>query len=296
MLSKKKYARLTDLYTVGTELVLSDGTVIYLKIMNPFEREEAMHDAQVARARFVLMMKDDSGSDELLRVQGMFAEAGRDGAIALLLDTKRSDTFIQILDEMRVDEQWREKAELVLRADDLASAPTQEEKDHLAKVELEFRTEMSRRITAADEYEKSALRTCSDDELWEQYKDWWLDTHGTEKGMVEYRLTEMWFACRVCEGVQVDGEWDHSACEGHNEQVFSSKDEIKHLPEQLQLLIRDAMAELDMGEREAKNSDRQESSSESSLLPSVPVDSDTSTQEPTSEDAPGPLPPLSPTP
>ncbi len=57
-LTRAKYRRV-PLYTVGTELVLKDGTVLWLQVMNPFERDEAQRDAQLARTRLVMALKGE---------------------------------------------------------------------------------------------------------------------------------------------------------------------------------------------------------------------------------------------
>ncbi len=55
-LTRAKYRRVPEPYTVGTELVLKDGVVLWLQVMNPFERDEAQRDAQLARTRLVMAL------------------------------------------------------------------------------------------------------------------------------------------------------------------------------------------------------------------------------------------------
>lgn len=294
-LTREKYRRLPELYTVGTELVLLDGTVMWLQIINPFEVDEAIRDGHVARSRFVLAFRE-SGSGDQARLRAAFMDQGRDKTIQMLLDARRSEALLEVIDELRVDETWRDKAQLVERGDGLLSVPSEAEREYQAQVEVEYATEVSRRMSALEEYAKVGFESCSDEQLWESYEDWFLESRGAELGMAEYRLTEMLYAARACAATRSGDGWDHGGCDSHRVRVFESKEEIRHLPEQLLNQIRDALAELSMSEREAKNSVRLGSSSESSPQPNAPVDSQPSTPAETSVTVPGlsPLPQTTP--
>lgn len=92
--SRSKYRRLPDLYTVGTELVLKDGTVLWMQVLNPFEQDEAKLDAQAARARLVLALKTDAATAERDTVRGWFLEDGHDTAVQRLVDGKVSPKIV----------------------------------------------------------------------------------------------------------------------------------------------------------------------------------------------------------
>ena len=286
-MNRLKYRRVTDLYVSGVELVLRGGDVLWLQVLNPFERDEAMHDAQVARSRVTLALKEGP-SDELTKVRAAFFDDGRERAIARLVEAKRSEAYIKIVDELSSDEEWKEKIDLLRRAGDLATTSTPEELEYLDQLVTEYSLELASRVDSQTEFDQDSYADEDDESLWESYRDWWLDRRGSEIGMTEYRFTELWLAARVCDATKRDdGSFDHSGCDGHREHAFVDKSEVRHLPEKLQADMIEALAKLDMSEREAGNSDRQGSSSEPSPLPSVQEDSTPSTQAEKSPAPPG---------
>jgi hypothetical protein len=243
-----------DLYVVGTELELLDGQIMWLQVMNPFERDEAQHDASVARSRLTLALRDQPDSEELAQVRSMFVGAGRDAAIEAIMEAKKVDLFLEIMDELKTEEEWRERVEVLQRTADLSTVPTEAERTYLIELQEAFALEVAKRLESAIMVDREVLEESSDDVLYEKYKDWFLEQRGGVAGMGEYRMTEMWYSCRACVGVKgEDGVWDHSECEGHQVRVFESKDEVRHLPEALQARIIGALMELEMSEREAKN-------------------------------------------
>lgn len=253
-LSRSSYRRLPDLYTVGRELPLRDGQTMWLQVMNPFERDEAQHDASVARSRLTLALRDQPDSDELAQVRSMFVTQGRESAVEAIMETKKAELFVEVMDELRVDEDWRERIEVLQRTEDLSTVPTEVEREYLLTMQEQFALEVARRLESAIMVDRDILDEIDMDTLWERYLDWWLDHRGNMIGMAEYRMSEVWYSCRACIGTKAeDGTWDHSDCEGHQVRVFESKDEVRHLPEELQGEIINALMEMEMTEREAKN-------------------------------------------
>jgi hypothetical protein len=252
-LNRASYRRVPDLYVVGGVLELLDGSVMWLQIMNPFEREEAQHDAAVVRSRLMLALKDSADSDEMAQVRSMFVESGRGSIEDQLLESKKVDLFIEVMDDMRTEDDWRERIEILQRNEDISTLPTEMEQNYLIEMQQAYALEVAKRLESAVMVDKEELAELTEDALYARYTDWYLDQRGGALGMGEYRLTEMWYACRACIGVKTDGGWDHSGCEGHQIRVFESKDEVKHLPEKLQTDIVARLMELEMTEREAKN-------------------------------------------
>jgi hypothetical protein len=252
-LNRASYRRVPDLYVVGGVLELLDGSVMWLQIMNPFEREEAQHDAAVVRSRLMLALKDSADSDEMAQVRSMYIDLGRDGVIAQLLESKKVELFIEVMDDMRTEDDWRERIEILQRNDDISTLPTEMEQNYLIEMQQAYALEVAKRLESAVMVDSEILEETSEESLYEQYRDWYLEQRGGTLGMGEYRLTEMWYACRACVASKTDGEWDHSGCEGHQIRVFESKDDVKHLPEKLQAVIVARLMELEMTEREAKN-------------------------------------------
>lgn len=289
-LSRSKYKRIPDLYTMGTEVVLKDGTVLWMQVLNPFEVDEARHDAQVARSRIVKALKGEHGSDERLKVEGAYYSDGHDVAVTELADARTQEKLVDIVGELRDDPEWTERLEIVDRSEDiLFRAPEDAERKLLDQINNDYVKEVMRRQDDERAFQLAKLKERSDQELLEDYVDHYVQRRGGELALAEYALTEVWYAARVCEGERRDdGGWDHSKCESHQLQVYEGKAELRRQPEELQDVLVDAMRTLTMTVREAKNSARQESSSASSPLPSEPVESTPSTPDVTPGAVPGP--------
>jgi hypothetical protein len=221
--NRSKYKRLPDLYVVGKELVFKEDVVMWLQALNPFQMDEARHDAQVARSRIVMALKSEHGSDERSKVTASLFEDGRDAAVLRLVEAKVGEKILEVVAAIQNDPDWKERLEIQERADDIRATP----------------------------------------------KD------------------EAWYGSRVCDGKLSEAGWDHSGCDHHQMLAFDSKAEVRELPEDIQQMIADGLRELNMTVREAKNSLRQGSSSESSPLPSAPAASTPSTQDATPVGVPG---------
>jgi len=286
-MGKAKYKRVTDLYVQGTEVELADGSVIWMQVLNPYERDEAVHDAQVARSRIVMALRKDGS--ERLKVEAKMVEAGVDAVIVEMAEVKAGAKVADIVAEIQSDPEWRERIEIMERTDvEQSSAPLSgEEAILLAQIHTEYLQEVLKREKDERDYQERRLRRASEDELRDEFVELWLEKRGSTLATAEYVLTEMWFGARVCESTKTEDGFSHDQCGGHAERVWDSKNEVRGLPEGLQELLRDAINTLAMDARTAKNSDRQGSSSDSSPLPSEPAESTPSTPTATHEGAPG---------
>lgn len=289
-LSRAKYRRVPELYTTGTEVVLKDGTVLWMQVLNPFEVDEARSDAQVARSRLVMALKSEHGSDERAKVEATFYTDGHDAAITRLAEARGQNKLVEIVSALRDDPEWSERLEIADRSEAIRARPIEDpERKLLEQINVEYLTEVVRRQNEEKDFQLSRFTDMSDAELIEEYIDNYIERRGGDVALAEYSLTEVWYAARVCEGVQLDdGSWNHDACESHAVQVYETKADLRSQPEDLQDLLRETMHALAMTVREAKNSARQESSSVSSPLPSEPEESTPSTPEETLVSVPGP--------
>jgi hypothetical protein len=290
-LSRTKYKRVPDLYVEGTEIVLkSEGeegpTVVWAQTLNPFERDEATHDAQIARARLTLALKQ---GDERQKVQAVFIRDGREVAIVKVAEYHSNQAMGKAIDDLAVDPDWSERVEIMNRSDDILAKPMEDaEQELLATINQEYLTEVLSRQSDERDFQLERLEKVTDDDLLEEYLDIYLERRGAEVASAEYQLTELWYALRVCAGVQgEDGKWDHSACESHALTVYETKAEVRALPDELQKVYFEAMGKLNMSVRDARFSARQGSSSDSSPLPSEAAESTPSIPVETLVGAPG---------
>lgn len=294
-LSRAKYRRLPELYVAGTELVLKDGAVMWLQVLNPFQTEEARHDAQVARSRLVMALKEH-GSAEMAFVEAALWQDGEAGARARLVEDKCNEAIAKIVNDIRDDPDWKERLDIMDRSDDTATLEDSE-KALLTEIQLAYVGAIQKAMDSERDYFTSKYSDADRQTLLDEYSKIYIDRRGAELATAEYRVVEIWYGARVCEGTHDEsGTWDHSACEGHQVQVFESKAEVRQLPTDLSDLLSTAYDELSMSIRDAKDLDRLASSSDSSRQPSAAEESTPSTQEATPSAPPGtsPKPSLTP--
>lgn len=276
-MGKKQLRQVIDLYTVGRAVPLRDGSLLWIQALNPFEQDTARNEAQIARARITLALKE-FGSDEQAKVRMFFFEDGIETAKSRLVDAKVALGTPRILDGIRNDPDWKERLEIIDRGDLDTARPLEDiESQLLIKVAGEFSEELGRRLRDEREFQIMRVRDLDEDMLWAEYLEWYLDRRANEVMLSEFRLHQILFGTRWCEATETDGDYDHSACNGHADRVFSAKDEVRAAPEDLQFTLLDAFDALELTVREAKNSDRQGSSSDSSPLPSGEAASTAST-------------------
>lgn len=294
-MSNNRFRRLTDLFVNGRTMslpTLPDGRAngyLWIQVINSYERDECLSDAQVARSRLVLALREDG--DERLKMQARIAEIGREKLTQQLADLRVSMKTGEIASEMRSDPEWKERVEMVLRLNDDESAlpPTEEEKRLQARVNADVLEEMARREDLERSYLQRFLTRLSDDEFLEEWVKEWIDRRGTTRAAAEYKLTEVWFATRWCEAQPTeDDNLDHSRCEGHRNRVFESKADARAADDSLVDMIKNVLDDLNIGGQDPKDSARPTSSSGSSPTPSAAEGSAPSTPAETPSKPPGP--------
>jgi hypothetical protein len=274
-----RYRRLTDLFVKGKAVPLPDGVGhLWVQVINSYEREECVSDAQIARSRLILALKEKG--DERTKVEGRLAEMGFTSMAKELATSRAGQKIPQFADEMRDDPEWSERMEILLKTDfDDASSPALEEETILlAKFNAEIMAEFNKREADETDFLMRQFNRMTDEEFLDEWVDEWIDRKGTALAGNEYRLTELWYASRFCEAtVSSDGILDHGKCDGHRDRIFASKAEARSAPEDLQMLIRNAIDDMALEGRDPKDLDSAENSSASSPTPSEPEASTAST-------------------
>ena len=285
-LSRAKYRRITELYTDGKPVALKDGTTMWLQVLNPFERDEATHDAQVARSRVVMALKD---GEERVKAVASFWDTPRAQTVSELVENYVSTKLMDIVNDLQDDPLWAERLDVMNRSDEILAGPENEaERKLLDTINADWLAEVMRRQEHERDWKRESLGKASDEDLIQEYIDAYQQRRGTVRATEEYAVTELWFAARVCEGVDGgDDGWTHEECESHRMKAFETKAEIRQLAEHLVEFLYEELQGLNMSVRDARFSDRQESSSDSSLLPSEAAESTPSIQDEIPADAPG---------
>lgn len=297
--SKEKYRRLEELYTTGKTVELGkdpsgQDLVMFLQVLNPFERQEARNAAQTARTRHIMAYQEHGQSDRD-RLEASFFAEGREGAIDKLLDLQMQQEMVKILDEIHDDPEWEDYLEVMDRSDELLTRePDDVERRFLDEANRKYVEEVQKRMDAERTSKRASLEHLDDEELKRQYFSAFLERRGDEVALAEFQIVQLAYGVRDCDATKNENDiWDHSQCK--HEPIYS-RNEIRSLPDELYDLLSTAMDNLTLSVREGKGSGRQTSSSGSSPLPSEEVVSASSTPEAMSNGAPGSSKPPSTTP
>lgn len=291
-----RYRRATDLYAKGRPVRLESGDVIFLMSLNTIEKDEAVADAQAARAQVALALKDPE-SKLHTQVKVLFESEGLDEARERLVQNQFYSAYEQAVDELEEEEGWRERIALLRRGPSLIAVAGPDEQAYFARTQGEFLEAANRIVQQILDRERERIADLSEEEVFQDYIAWWADMRGGEVGLTEYRYTELFYAARACAGVEVDeGKWDHSACEQHRVRIYEHKEETRHEPDEYLTLLFSSLAEMEVTEREAKSPAALAGSSDSSAPRSEQADSTDSSPEAAPSTPPGTSSPPSTTP
>lgn len=292
--------RISALFVEGKECYLGDDdsgkpVVIWVNKLNSFEREDAQRDGIVARAARLVELGPDSPETQSVRVEMSFWDDDR--LREAIVDAEDNEIYIEALNDLSVDPEFRELEEYVRSAPSVYADSSIADNDPRFKVLEEKSGEYSRRLTEArTRVRQDHLDALSSHER-KQLEDKYLDQWRTARAFNEYaagkRTTELFLALRVCQatlaGTSLIGEqsWDHSACD-HTQRFCSERASIRKFPDPIMVKIGTIYNELQVDPRDAGNSDAPASSSDSSEPSSAPeAPSTPSSPVATSDVAPG---------
>lgn len=289
---RERFKKLTDLFVQGTHVELPDGSYLWVKVLNTYERDECLSMAQVARSRLIMALKEKG--EERLKVEGHMAEVGMDAIAHELADVKVEDIWLRLANQVRDDPEWAERVRILDETDTSVDEATLsvEERELIAKLQDEFASELDRRRGEERELALSDYQSMDDEQLEKAYLEAWLDKRGSSAGSREFGLAEIALSTFFSDATEADLDGDH----GTGERVFETTGEVRHAPSELQDRIRAAIAELNMSERDPKDSGSRPASSDSSPTPNEPAGSTPSTSSVPPQPAPGTSSQPSPTP
>lgn len=271
-----KLRRVQELFTEGRIVVLGDGESSEpFWVMKPtaFERDEALKDARAARARRALRFDRDETEKSLVNEQ--LDQLDRDALINSLIGAKGNEHYVKALDAVRADKDWAERIEVIDRGGLEADRDANDgDRDTVQSIVADYLAHVSELQQGYADDLRSELNDLTDAELREQYRQTWREMTSFEAFMETRRVTELYFALRLCEATPVEGsgDWDHSECD-HRVRLLDKRDDVYDLPDSLLTVLRDALEELQMAPREAGNSAAPATSSGSSGPRSEEADS-----------------------
>lgn len=278
-----KLRRVQELFTEGQLVVMEAGETaepFWVTKPTAFERDEAVKDARAARARRALRF--DRDENEQATVEAQLVELTREGLLDTLVGAKGNEHYVKALDDIRADKSWAERIEVIERTGlEQDRDATDEDRETVRQVTTEYMAEVTRLQEGHDADYGAELDRLDDDELREQYRKTWRDMTAFEAFLEARRVSELYFALRLCEATRVDDEWVHDGCD-HRQRLLESRDEVYDLPDALLVKVREAMEALSMTPREAGNSVAPLTSSGSSERQNAAEDSPGSGQAVTS--------------
>ena len=280
--------RITDLFDEGKELVLREDppVLVWVNKLNSFETDEARQDGAVARARLILALKE-IGTPEKALYEASLAEMNPDVIRDALLNAKQGEWFLSTANELRVDEQWREKVAMIERQNDQADEMSSSEKELLVKINGDYLEELYARIGVRRSEASKDLLGLDEGSLKERHREAWLDNQGMASFTRAYQKTQVYFALRLCSAAVKNehGAFDHSACD-HGQRACDTREEVTRIPQPLIDQVLSSLVTQSMPPSDSRFSAGAASSSASSQRPSAVGESTASTQEATSDEPP----------
>lgn len=275
-----------DLYVKGATVVLADGSPLWVRVLNPFEQDTARSEAQIARARLALAIRE-VGTDEQAKVRESFFETGKEAATELLVESKVAERYSKIVEGLRYDPEWKERLDVLARASEDTAKPLEGiEREAMEKIAADYFTELNSRIDDERAGHRAVYENADEDTLWNDYLDLYVDRRAGAAALAEHQMYQILYGTYLCDGRLDGGEWDHSRCT-HDERLFESPAEVKDLPSDLWEALLAGIGSIDMSVIEGKSSGSRASSSDSSPLPSAPEESTPSTQDATQAEPTG---------
>lgn len=286
--------RVTDLFVEGIEVYLGDDdsgnpVVVWVNKLNSFEIEDARRDGVARRGeRMAELGKPDN--PERAGMEAEMATWTDEGLQRAWVTQKVDEVYLDVLNDIETDPEWRERVERMRRLPDLLDDGNVPEDDPRRK---ELAEEQNAYVQAVADGQaakhKELLEEAAGMErsaLERDFAEKWRQRQTLDEFMEERRSTELFIALRECQatrkGTADDGRqlWDHTNC-NHNQKLLPDRKMVRQLPEPVIAKVIDAVDGLRISQREAGNSDAPASSSASSgqssaaevpSIPSIPTE------------------------
>lgn len=258
----KRLARLTDLFEEGSICFLGDDengkpVTVYIQKPNSFQADESRNDGLVGRIQHVMNL-DDPNNMVMVDVLHQVDSWTNDELIDVLVNQKYDEHFSNGINDVESDPDWKEKIEYLRRTPELLEDSKVAEDDPRRKQYAEANTEWTTAVNAAiqkrQEDYRNDLQGKLREDMVEQFLKDYKDKSSLEAYMTEKRITELFYAMRVCEAKRTDepGEWDHSACD-HRVKLMDSRSEVKDLPEHVITKAVETLEDVLVGPRQVAN-------------------------------------------
>jgi hypothetical protein len=245
-----------------------DKIAVWVQPPSPLQRDQALRDAQAARARAILKTKRDDTSEEQLTSLAFLAEMSLPTLIEYLIAHNEDDTRTEAIRDVLQAPEWKDMTELQDAMRQFEEADTAEDDPEWAPLlarDAEYGRQINNRIEELDGASRESFALLGRDELERRALAKRSDLVGSQSFMNEYERQMTWYAVR-----DID---DHGSL------FFESAREFADQEDDVRQILGRALTQFIQDGTEAKNLLGAESSSDSSAPPSEPETSDSSTPE-----------------
>lgn len=251
--------RLTDLFVVGKEVVVDDGSgavTVYMKKLNPVDHDKALKRANAERSK-IMSIRKSPGSEEYEAQWSAVLDYDIDDLIEYLVQDFRSQREQVVHAEMAAEEEWSKDSyldgleEAWREGLDKKYASDPEDPDALRVYnEIDrFEKAVEEEINKEVENKRLDFKSMGEEKLREEVFDKFLSLQASLAWVSEYRRSEVWLATK-----ETDKKTPY----------FTSRSEIDDLAGEVFRQLSNAYQNLAVEPLEGKDSQGTDTSSSSS--------------------------------
>jgi hypothetical protein len=281
----ERLRRITDLFEEGVVVPLGedlDGPILlWVNKLNSFQVEEARRDGVARRG----MRLADLGKPDNPERAAMLSEVEQmtlDEVRQAWTKQQAEEQYLTALDDVDSDPEWREKLDVIRRMptllDEAGAAPDDPRRQELRDLQRNYYAAIAEAQKSLQDQTFKDSEGAEREKLTKEFMERWRQRISLDEFMEERRVTELYFALRVCQATRDGNTYDHAPCD-HSQRALEAREQVRGLPEQVIEKSIEALDQLNVTPRDAGNSDAPVSSSAPSEQPSVPEDSTPSTPE-----------------
>lgn len=310
MADRERYKRMTDLWRPGTIVTYVDAlpgddsvepplpgepaVYVWVQKLNRFESEEARADADAARTRTEMLLRD-MDSEEYKVVVHTSTQFDREQLSEAIVASKYAKHMAEAANSVQADKDWHDRLDVIQRTD--TNDADAEELELVSTLTRTYFEEVNKRVEDRDAKERERVETLDEDVLRKEYVDGYVESRGMAVWQSQLRLGEVLFGIRTCDAVpcsSIPGHTGNDRClEGYHhqscdhEKLYEDYAEVRGLPDALFDKYVGAFNRVNVAAGQAKGLGSRVRSSVQSAPPSAPEDSTASTPAATSPEPGG---------
>jgi hypothetical protein len=247
-----------------------DEVAMWVQPPSPLQREEALREAQAARARALIKVKREQESGEHLTVMAFLADMSDETLLDYVVISEQESRRNEATRDVLGREEWKDiesYRDAMRQFEEMSAEQLENNEEYQAMLELDekFGRQVQEREKELSEAARESMRMYGRADLEKKAMEKRSEIVGSQAFMKEYERQMMFYAVRDIED--------------NNELFFESAEELAGQDDQIREVIGDAISPFIADGGEAKNSPRAASGSDSSEPPNTPETSEASTPE-----------------